>query len=62
MDAHAGPAHVKLGIGFQSDIGFKDWTLNGHLAGCGISIGKKMGVELFGNELSLDLGTLFTGW
>ena len=56
VDADVGPLHVKAGVGVGTDIGYKDGSISGHIAGCGITIGKKIGISVLGNELALDFG------
>lgn len=55
VDTDAGPLQVKLGVGVGTDVGFKDWTVSGHIAGFGLSIRKKMGISIAGSEITLDL-------
>ena len=49
---------ANLGLGVSSGIGIKDDSLDAKLAGCGVTVGRKIGVSVFDNSFSIDLGKL----
>ena len=49
---------MKAGIGVGTDYGYKDGSVSAHVLGWGVTIGKKMGISILGNEISIDLGVL----
>ena len=59
IQAEASIFDLTLGIGVETGIGVKDETFEVELAGCGIMIGRRVGISVFGNEFSINLGRLF---
>ena len=45
-----------LGVGVSTGVGIKDDSLNLKLAGCGIKLGRKVGISAFDNEFGVDFG------
>lgn len=51
-----------LGAGVSTGGGIKDDSLSLKFLGTGVKVGRKVGISVFDNEISLDLGKLFGGW
>ena len=51
-----------VGAGVSTGVGIQDDSVQAKVAGCGVSIGRKMGISVFDNSISLDLGKLVAGW
>ena len=49
-----------LGAGVSTGGGIKDDSVSLKVAGTGFQVGRKLGVSVFGNELSIDFGKLFS--
>ena len=45
-----------VGAGLSTGAGIKDDAVQVKLAGCGFSVGRKVGVSVFDNELAVDFG------
>ena len=45
-----------VGAGLSTGAGIKDEAVQVKLAGCGFSVGRKMGVSVFDNEVGVDFG------
>lgn len=48
-----------LGAGVSTGGGIKDDSISVKVAGCGVQVGRKVGISVFGNELAVDFGKLF---
>ena len=59
VDVKASLFDLKLGAGVDTGAGIKDQSLDVKVAGCGVSIGRRMGIAAFGSELAIDFGRLF---
>uniref|UniRef100_A0A3B1JFC7 Uncharacterized protein n=1 Tax=Astyanax mexicanus TaxID=7994 RepID=A0A3B1JFC7_ASTMX len=53
--AAAGPVGIKVGLGVDTGAEVGHGSAEVKVLGCGVSVGRKMGISLFGNELSLKL-------
>lgn len=63
VEGKAGPIFLHVGAGFSTGTKVSDATLNAKLAGNGIKIGKRIGVSLSDNEISIETLSLFgKGW
>ena len=51
----AGAVDFKAGLGITTGAGIKDDSASFKLFGCGISVGRKLGVSFFDNEIGVDL-------
>ena len=49
---------VSLGLGINTGAGMQDGTVGFKVLGCGLQVGKKVGVSLLDNEISLDVRKL----
>ena len=58
----AGPVDLNLGVGVSSGVGIKDDSVNVKVAGCGVTVGRKIGVSVFDNSISFDLGKFGKFW
>ena len=43
-----------FGVGCTTGAGIKDDSLHAKFAGCGVTVGRKVGVSVFDNEISVD--------
>ncbi len=59
IDAHASLFDLTLGLGLETGAGIKDDSLSLHIAGCGIEIGRKISIGVFGTSFGIDFGRLF---
>ncbi|MCJ1376997.1 hypothetical protein MMC17_000087 [Xylographa soralifera] len=59
VDVQASVFDLNIGLGVQTDIGLKDYSVGGHLAGCGFTVGKKTSISAFGSSFGIDFGRLF---
>jgi len=50
-----------LGIGVSSNIGIRDDSLNVEALGLGFTVGKKIGISIFDNEIAIDFGKIAVG-
>jgi len=50
-----------LGVGLSSNVGIKDDSLNVQALGLGFTVGKKIGVSIFDNEIAIDFGKIAVG-
>uniref|UniRef100_A0A3Q0R9D7 Uncharacterized protein n=1 Tax=Amphilophus citrinellus TaxID=61819 RepID=A0A3Q0R9D7_AMPCI len=53
--ASAGPVKAKVGLGVDTGVGISLGGVEAKLLGTGVSIGRKMGVSVLGNELEFSL-------
>ena len=53
-----GPFEANLGIGVSTGAGIKDDSLDVKAVGCGFTIGRKIGISVLDNNISIDLGKL----
>ena len=53
-----GVVSYHVGAGVSTGAGIKDDSLTAKFEGCGIQVGRKLGVSVFDNEVSVDLGKL----
>lgn len=59
----AGPVNVHLGAGVSTGAKVEGGTIDTKFAGCGVKVGKKIGVSVFDNEISIDTAALVgKGW
>ncbi|CAK1365377.1 hypothetical protein CB0940_08955 [Cercospora beticola] len=59
IQAEASIFDLTLGLGVESGIGVLDETAEIEFLGCGILIGRKVGISVFGNVFDVNLGRLF---
>ncbi|KAF5001154.1 hypothetical protein FDECE_11051 [Fusarium decemcellulare] len=57
--AEASIFDLNLGAGVDTGVGIKDDSLALNLAGCGIQIGRKVSISVFGSSFGIDFGRLF---
>ncbi|KAM5358216.1 hypothetical protein ACJZ2D_015491 [Fusarium nematophilum] len=57
--AEASIFDLRLGVGVDTGFGVKDDSLDFHVAGCGIQIGRKVSISVFGSSFGIDFGRLF---
>lgn len=51
--------NLNLGVGVETGAGIKDGSLDLHIAGCGIQIGRVVSISVFGASFGIDFGRLF---
>ena len=61
IKAKASCFELTLGIGVDSGFGIQDWSYTMDILGCGVVIGKHIGVEVFGSSFGINLGTIWEG-
>lgn len=54
--AEIGACNIHLGAGVSSEIGIKNDSLAVKGLGCGVKVGRQVGVSVFDNEVSVDFG------
>jgi hypothetical protein len=59
VKAEASIFDLNLGIGVDTGFGIKDDSLGAKFAGCGIEIGRKVSISVFGSGFGIDFGRLF---
>jgi len=50
---------ANLGFGVGSGIGIRDEAIEVKLVGCGITVGKRIGISVFGNKIEINFGRFF---
>ncbi|KAL9094081.1 MAG: hypothetical protein Q9165_003496 [Trypethelium subeluteriae] len=50
---------LNLGLGVETGVGVKNGSLDVHVAGCGVTIGKRVSIAVLGNEFGIDFGKFF---
>jgi hypothetical protein len=53
---------LNLGLGVESGASIKDGSLNLHLAGYGMQIGRKASISVFGASFDIDLAASWVSW
>lgn len=62
-ECKVGPINLHLGAGVSTGAKVEDGTFDAKLAGCGLKVGKKIGVAVFDNEFTIDTAALVgKGW
>ena len=51
--------NFKLGAGVSTGAGIKDDSVSVKVLGCGVTVGRKVGISVFGSEFGVDFGKLF---
>ncbi|THH02404.1 hypothetical protein EW026_g413 [Hermanssonia centrifuga] len=59
LKAKASVFDLSLGLGVDTDVGVKDGSVGLHLAGCGITVGRKLSISAFGTGIGIDFGRFF---
>lgn len=63
VDATGGPFNIHLGVGVSTAAKVEDGTVEAKLAGCGLKVGKRIGVAVFDNEFTIEaLFLVGKGW
>ena len=57
--AKASVFDVEFGIGVDTSIGINQSSFEAQVAGCGLVIGRRIGISLMGAKVAVDLGTFF---
>ena len=57
--AQASVFDLNLGVGVETGLGLKDGSIDAHVLGCGITIGRKVGISAFGSSFAIDFGRFF---
>ena len=58
IKASVGPVSAKAGVGINTGLGIKDDSLMVEVMGSGFQVGKKMGAEILGSSVEIDLGKI----
>ncbi|KAJ7476572.1 hypothetical protein FB451DRAFT_1033085, partial [Mycena latifolia] len=48
-----------LGFGIGSGIGIRDEAIEIEALGCGFTVGKRIGISVFGNSIEINFGRFF---
>jgi hypothetical protein len=56
VDLKASVFDLNLGVGVKTDIGVKDYSVGGHVLGCGFTVGKKTSISAWGSTIGIDFG------
>lgn len=56
-----GPLSYHAGVGVGTGAGIKDDSVTVKVAGCGVQVGRKVGVSVLGNSVGVDFGKVFGG-
>jgi len=59
VKAKASIFDLDLGVGLETGAGIKNGSVDVHVAGCGVTIGKTMSISAFGSSFGIDFGRLF---
>ncbi|KAI1890252.1 hypothetical protein AGOR_G00151800 [Albula goreensis] len=54
VEAAAGPVNAKIGLGIDTGAAVKDGSVEAKVLGCGVSLGRKTSVSVFGTEIGLS--------
>jgi hypothetical protein len=57
--AQASIFDLNLGLGVETGLGIKDGSVGVHLAGCGVTIGRKVSISACGSSFGIDFGRFF---
>eukprot|EP01119_Soliformovum_irregulare_P024104 TRINITY_DN8570_c0_g3_i1.p1 TRINITY_DN8570_c0_g3~~TRINITY_DN8570_c0_g3_i1.p1 ORF type:complete len:166 (+),score=37.24 TRINITY_DN8570_c0_g3_i1:67-564(+) len=55
VEADVGPFHLNLGLGLDTGAKVENSTVDVGALGCGVKVGRKIGVSVVGNEFSVDI-------
>jgi hypothetical protein len=50
---------ANLGFGVGTGIGIRDEAIEVKVVGCGITVGKRIGISVFGNKIEINFGRFF---
>ena len=59
VDVKLGPLDATVGLSASTGVGINDDSLKVELLGTGISLGRRIGVSIFGFSVGIDFGRLF---
>ncbi|KAF9537297.1 hypothetical protein EC957_008497 [Mortierella hygrophila] len=59
VKAQASIFDAQLGLGVDTGVGIKDESVQLKVAGCGVTLGRKVAVSVFGTSFGVDFGRLF---
>ncbi|ETN44554.1 uncharacterized protein HMPREF1541_10224 [Cyphellophora europaea CBS 101466] len=57
--AEASVFDLELGVGVETGAGIKNGSIDAHVAGCGVTIGKRVSISAFGSSIGIDFGKFF---
>lgn len=60
-EGRAGAVEFRTGFGVTTGAGIKDDSLHLKVAGCGLNLGRKVGISILDNEIAFDLGKFLGG-
>ncbi|KAJ7580429.1 hypothetical protein C8J56DRAFT_961550 [Mycena floridula] len=50
---------ANLGFGVATGVGIRDEAIEVEVLGCGITVGKRIGISVFGNSIEINFGKFF---
>ncbi|KAG9063304.1 hypothetical protein KI688_004186 [Linnemannia hyalina] len=59
MKAQASIFDAQIGLGVDTGVGIKDDSVQMEVGGCGVTLGRKVAVSVFGTSFGVDFGRLF---
>ncbi|KAF9137262.1 hypothetical protein BGX30_010404 [Mortierella sp. GBA39] len=59
VKAQASIFDAQIGLGVDTGVGIKDDSVQLEVAGCGVTLGRKVAVSVFGTSFGVDFGRLF---
>ncbi|CAG2209899.1 unnamed protein product [Mytilus edulis] len=63
VDATGGPFNVHLGVGVSTGAKIENGTVEAKVAGCGLKLGKRIGIAILDNEITVEaLSLVGKGW
>ena len=60
VDVQMGPFHLKGGLGVDTGGGFKDDSVTAEVLGCGVTLGRKVGLSFLGSGVEFDFASFFS--
>ena len=62
-ECNAGPVNAHIGAGISTGAKVEGGIVDAKISGCGVKVGKRIGVSVFDNEISIDtLALVGKGW
>ena len=56
VNASASVFDLTLGVGVDTGVGIKDDSFTAEVLGCGITLGRKVGISVLGSSFGVDFG------
>ncbi|RAH52666.1 hypothetical protein BO85DRAFT_472479 [Aspergillus piperis CBS 112811] len=59
VDLKGGPCYGTLGVGVDTELGYRDQSVGCKVLGCGMRVGRVCEISAFGSKIGIDWGKLF---